>query len=298
MVTAHLSPRARAIRAGVSWLIVAAFMFPLYWWLSVSFRVENEIFTRPPTLVPERHTLDSYQVVLLGVSPSSKSIDSTGAVGWGESNATYALPSLIDSAYIAVSSTILAVVLSLLAAYGLSRMRFRGGHHFVFWVLSTRMMPPVAAAIPLFFLFRDLGLIDTYTGAVAVHALMNFPLAVLLLKSFMDDIPREMDDAARLEGASRWCVFWRLIVPSIRGGIAATAVLCFVFSWTEFLFILSLTQSGVNTVPVATSTFVTSTGTAWGYMAALTCAAMLPAFLFIVLTQKHLVRGLTLGTLK
>ena len=156
-------------------------------------------------------------------------------------------------------------------------------HHFVFWVLSTRMMPPVAVAIPLFFLFRDLSLIDTYTGAVIMHTLMNLPLAMLLFKSFTDDIPREIDGAAIIEGASRMVILLRLILPSMRGGIAAAAVLCFVFSWTEFLFILSLTQAGISTIPVAASTFGTSTGTAWGYMAALTSAALVPVFVFAIL---------------
>ena len=298
IVGLHSSSGSKAVRAIVAWLVALVFMFPLYWWVSVSLRTDAEIFHKPPKLIPSEHSLTSYKVVLLGISPSAEAIDSSGAVNWGESNATFALPSLFDSTYIALASTAVAVLVSLLAAYALSRMPFRGQHHFVFWVLSTRMMPPVAAAIPLFFLFRDLSLIDTYTGAIIVHTLMNLPLAVLLLKSFMDDVPREIDEAARLDGASRLQVFWNLVIPSIRGGIAATAVLCFVFSWTEFLFILSLTQAGVNTVPVAVSTFVTSTGTAWGYMAALTCAAMLPAFIFIVLTQRHLVRGLTLGALK
>lgn len=290
--------RQSSARAAVAWATAAVFMFPLYWWISVSLRHDQDIFNKPPKLFTPEVTLKSYKVVLLGISPSSTSIEKSGAVHWGESSATFALPSLLDSVYIGIASTLITLAVSLPAAYALSRMRFAGHRHFVFWVLSTRMLPPVAVALPMFFLFRRFGLIDTYTGAVLIHALMNFPLAVLLLKSFIDDIPKQIDEAAMLDGASRITVFARLILPSMRGGIAAAAVLCFVFSWTEFLFILSLTQASVNTVPVAASTFVTSTGTAWGYMAALTCAAVLPAFIFIVLVQKHLVRGLTLGSLK
>ena len=210
----------------------------------------------------------------------------------------YMLPRLWDSVVVAVLSTALAVAIATLAAYALSRMRIRGQHHFVFWVLSTRMMPPVAVAIPMFFIYRDIGLLDTYTGIVLVHALMNMPLAVLLLKSFFDDIPVEIDEAALIDGASRVTIFARIVLPMAVGGIAATAVLCFIFSWTEFLFVLTLTQTGLKTVPVVSSTFVTSTGTAWGNMAALGTAAMLPAFVFILLVQRNLVRGLTLGSLK
>lgn len=286
------------LRACVAWLITALFMFPLYWWLSVSLRTDRDIFNKPPELFVGEMTIKSYKVVLLGLSRSQTSIEEGGAVSWGESNSTFALPILADSLVIALGSTAITLLISLTAAYALSRMPFRGRHHFVFWILSTRMMPPVAVALPMFFFFRWANLIDTYAGAIIIHALMNFPLAVLLLKSFIDDVPAEIDDAATLDGAHRLTVFWRLILPSIRGGIAATAVLCFIFSWTEFLFILSLTQANINTIPVAASTFVTSTGTAWGYMAAMTCTAILPAFIFIILVQKHLVRGLTLGTLK
>lgn len=286
------------VRAVIAWSVTAIFIFPLYWWFSVSIRTDRDIFNRPPELFTSEVTFKSYRVVLLGLNRAQTSIEEAGSVGWGESNSTFAIPILADSIFIAVMSTLLAILVSVTAAYALSRMDFRGRHHFVFWVLSTRMMPPVAVALPMFFMFRYFNLIDTYTGAILIHALMNFPLAVLLLKSFIDDIPREIDHAAMLDGAHRFVVFWKLILPTIRGGLAATAVLCFIFSWTEFLFILSLTQANINTVPVAASTFVTSTGTSWGYMAAMTCTAILPAFIFIALVQKHLVRGLTLGTLK
>ena len=160
------------------------------------------------------------------------------------------------------------------------------------------MMPPVAIAIPMFFIYKQFGLLDTYTGIILVHTLMNLPLAVLLLKSFFDDIPMEIDEAALIDGASRWLIFRKIIAPMAIGGVAATAVLCFIFSWTEFLFVLTLTQTSLKTVPVVASTFVTSTGTAWGNMAALGVGAMVPAFIFILMVQKNLVRGLTLGSLK
>ena len=177
-------------------------------------------------------------------------------------------------------------------------MRFSGQHHFVSWVLSTRMMPPVAVVIPVFFIYKELSLLDTYTGVILIHALMNLPLAVLLMKSFFDDIPKEIDESALMDGASRALIFRRVVLPIVKGGMAATAVLCFIFSWTEFIFVLTLTQTGLKTVPVVSSTFVTSTGTAWGNMAALGAAAMIPAFVFILFVQRHLVRGLTLGSIK
>jgi multiple sugar transport system permease protein len=150
----------------------------------------------------------------------------------------------------------------------------------------------------MFFIYKGANLLDTYTGLILVHALMNMPLAVLLLKSFFDDIPAEIDESALIDGASRWLIFRRVVLPMAKGGIAASAVLCFIFSWTEFLFALTLTQTNIKTVPVVSSTFVTSIGTAWGNMAALGAAAIVPAFIVVLLVQRHLVRGLTMGSLK
>ena len=288
-----LSPTQRVLRAFAAWAVVALFVFPIYYWVTVSLRVDREIFSRPPKIFDFTFSGKSYEEVF-GISLGFEQ----GLAVLPGGGDFYMTPRLVDSIVVAVLSTIVAVTIATLAAYALSRMRFRGQHHFVFWILSTRMMPPVAVAIPMFFIYKNFGLLDTYAGIVLVHALMNMPLAVLLLKSFFDDIPTEIDEAALIDGASRFHIFRRIVLPMATGGVAATAVLCFVFSWTEFLFVLTLTQTGLKTVPVVSSTFVTSTGTAWGNMAALGTAAILPAFVFILLVQKNLVRGLTLGGLK
>jgi multiple sugar transport system permease protein len=218
-----------------------------------------------------------------------------GTAGGGSSY--YSIPAIRDSVVVAVGSTALATLLAALAAYGLSRFRFKGQQAMLFWVLSQRMMPPIAVAIPIFFMFRDLGLRDTHLGLILAHTLINLPIAVLLMKSFLDDVPIELDEAAVIDGASRWQSFTRIVLPLVKGGLAATAVLCFIFSWTEFLLSLQLT-TGIRTVPVKISTFVTSTGTEWGFITALGSAALVPGFIFILLVQRHLVRGLTLGSLK
>jgi multiple sugar transport system permease protein len=151
--------------------------------------------------------------------------------------------------------------------------------------------------VPLVFIFHDLGLRDTHTGLIIAHTLINVPIALLLLKSFMDDIPKEIDQAAMIDGATRFQVFWMVILPMAKGGVAATAVLCFVFSWTEFLLSLFLTNS-IRTIPVKITTYVTSTGSEWGYISALGTSAIVPSFIFIMLVQRHLVRGLTMGAIK
>lgn len=289
------SKSSRVMRTLAGWIVVALFAFPLYYWLTVAFKEGNEIFNWPPkvwTFVP---TVKNFEEVFgisfgFGFGEQREVLPGGGNFRMG--------PRLWDSIVIAVVSTGLAVIIATLASYALSRMNFRGRHHVVSWVLSTRMMPPVAVAIPVFFMYKELTLLDTYTGVILIHALMNLPLAVLLMKSFFDDIPQEIDESAMVDGASRWLIFRRIVLPIVKGGVAATTVLCFIFSWTEFLFVLTLTQTGLKTVPVVSSTFVTSTGTAWGNMAALGAAAMIPAFIFILLVQKHLVRGLTLGSIK
>lgn len=289
----HQSRFSRTLRTIAGWLVVGAFFFPIYFWTSVAFRDAKDIFNWPPIIADFQPTVRNFEQVF-GISLGFAR-DAGVSPGGGN---FYMGPRLWDSIVVASLSTVLAIVVATLASYALSRMNFRGRHDFVNWVLSTRMMPPVAVAIPMFFIFKQFSLLDTYIGIILIHGLMNLPLAVLLLKSFFDDIPVEIDESALLDGASRWTIFRRIVLPMAKGGIAATAVLCFIFSWTEFLFVLTLTQTGIKTVPVVSSTFVTSIGTAWGNMAALGAAAIVPAFIVILLVQRHLVRGLTMGSLK
>lgn len=285
----------RLLRIVAAWFVVLLFFFPIYYWTTVAFKNANEIFDMPPRVFDFTPTFANFEKVF-GISLGF-GFGSQEAVTPGGGN-FYMGPRLWDSIVVGVGSTLCAVVIATLAAYALSRIRFRGRHQFVGWVLSTRMMPPVAVAVPMFFIYKEFGLLDTYLGVILIHTIMNLPLAVLLLKSFFDDIPAEIDESAMIDGATRWEIFWQIVLPMARGGIAATAVLCFIFSWTEFLFVLTLTQTGLKTVPVVSSTFVTSIGTAWGNMAALGAASIIPAFIFILLVQKHLVRGLTMGSLK
>jgi multiple sugar transport system permease protein len=286
---------ARLIRDLAAWLLVLAFLFPLFWWVLASFKPYTAIFAQPPVYADFEPTTANYAVTIGGQSR----ITLEGGIGGqtGGASSYYSLPSIGDSLIVALGSTVLALALATLAAYGLSRFAFRAKEHVVFFVLAQRMLPPIAVAIPLFFIFRDLGLRDSHIGLILAHTLINLPLAVLLLKSFFDDVPVELDESAMLDGASRFQVFHMVVLPLVKGGLAATAVLCFIFSWTEFLISLLLTTS-IRTIPVKITTFVTSTGTEWGLITALGSAALVPSFIFILLVQKHLVRGLTLGSLK
>jgi multiple sugar transport system permease protein len=288
----------RTLRDVAAVLVVGVFMFPLFWWALSSIKPYSAIFNKDgPVYFDFTPTLDNYKVTLLGYSRVELVLDSGGTYGAGGASSYDSRQTIVDSIVIAVGSTVFTILLATLAAYALSRMMQTGRQHFIFWVLSQRFMPPIAVVIPIMFIFRDANLLDSHLGLIIAHTLINLPLAVLLLKSFFDDVPKDVDEAAMIDGATRWQTFRKVVLPMVRGGVAATAVLCFIFSWTEFLLSLYLTTS-IRTLPVKISTFVTSTGTEWGFITALGTSAIIPSFIFIILVQKHLVRGLTLGSLK
>lgn len=279
--------------------IALLFFLPILWWGLASIKSTTEILSVPPKLFGFEPTFNWYRVVLGNANPDSFNLEQGGAVGRGSGGGTfYSIPYLRDSLIIGAGSTLLVLLLATPAAYALSRFRMRRRKDLAFWILSQRMMPPIVAAFPLFWMFRNLQWIDTYHGLILVHAAINVPLATLLLMSFFDEIPRDLDEAAMVDGASRFAAFRQVILNYVRGGLAATAVLAFIFSWNEFLLTLVLTTGRIRTVPVASSTFTTAFATEWGYLAALGTASMVPIFLFILLVQRHLVRGLTLGAVK
>lgn len=284
------------LTTGSAILISGLFFFPIFWWFLSSFKPFGAIFHLPPVFV-FKPTLTWYAVVLGGVPYQQTELAETGAITGEGGGLYYSIPYLRDSIIIATLSTLFVVIISCLAGYALSRFTFRRKHDLTFWILSTRMMPPVVVALPLFLMYRTLEWIDTYHGIILVHTAMNVPLATLLVKSFFDEVPRDLDEAAMVDGANRFQAF-QLIVNYVRPGIAAAAILSFIFSWNEFLLTLVLTKGGVRTMPVAASTFITAYGTEWGFLAALGTAAMVPVFIFILLVQRHLVRGLTLGAVR
>lgn len=295
MTTGKLKTASRYI---VSILIIGVFIFPIAWFALTSIKPISAVFNKDRVVVFDfEPTFENYRVTVLGGRKSDTSSSSSIGMGTSGEGAYDGRGSIVSSLIIAISSTFLATSISLLAAYALSRLAFRGAQGYMHWILSQRFLPPIAIIIPLVFIFRDLGLRDTHFGIIIAHTLINIPIALLILKSFFDDVPIEVDQAAMIDGATRFQCFYLVVLPMIKGGIAATAVLCFIFSWTEFLLSLFLTNS-IRTVPVKITTFVTSTGSEWGYISALGTAAIIPGFIFILLVQNHLVRGLTMGAIK
>ena len=288
----------QVVRTVAAALVALLFLSPIIWWGLASIKPTTEILKAAPSLVFEP-TANWYRVVLGNADPTRLNLEESGSVGRGSGGGTfYSIPYLRDSVVIGAGSTLLVLLLATPAAYAMSRFQMRRRKDLAFWILTQRMLPPIVVAFPLFVVFRDLGWIDTYHGLILVHTAINAPLAVLLLMSFFDEIPRDLDDAAMVDGASRFGAFRGVVLHYVRGGLAATAVLAFIFSWNEFLLTLVLTVGEIRTVPVASSTFTTAFATEWGYLAALGTASIIPIFIFILLVQRHLVRGLTLGAVK
>lgn len=294
----NASPIQVFLRYAVSIFVVGLFVFPILWWGLTSIKPISAIFNKDGIVVFDFvPTFDNYRVTIFGYTREELTGDATINMGTAGVNSYDGRKTVFDSIVVAVGSTIITVIIALAASYPLSRMRFRANQLYMNWILSQRFLPPIAIIVPLVFIFHDLGLRDTHLGLILAHSLINLPIALLLLKSFMDDVPRDVDDAAMIDGANRWQCFRLVVLPMVKGGIAATAVLCFVFSWTEFLLSLFLTNS-IRTLPVKITTFVTSTGSEWGFISALGTSAVIPSFIFILLVQKHLVRGLTMGAIK
>ncbi len=291
-------------RDALAAFVTAIFMFPIFWWALTSIKPISAVFDKDRIVwfnfVP---TAINYAVTLLGQSRSQLAIDDGLGMGVAGTEAYDSRSSILDSAVVSVGATAVTMMVAIPAAYALSRMAFRGRNAFLNWVLGQRFMPPIAIIFPLVTTYKWLGMRDTdnyylgWLGLMLIYSLMNLPIAVLLLKSFFDDVPKDVDEAAMIDGATRWQTFRKIVLPMAKGGVAAAAVLCFIFSWTEFLLSLFLT-SDIRTVPVKIQTFVTSTGNEWGFITALGTAAVIPGFIFILLVQRHLVRGLTLGSLK
>ena len=211
---------------------------------------------------------------------------------------------LTNSLIVATTNALLVAILALLATYALSRWRLGGADNIFFWTITNRMAPPAAFALPLFLLFTrvfrigDWSLFDTRIGLILLYCVFNLPFAIWLMKGIMDGIPVELDEAARVDGASRFTVLVRIIVPLAAPGIAVTTILSWIFAWNEYVFAASLTSVNARTITTGLAEFVTVTGTNWGEMAAVATISLLPAFVFLVFVQRYIVMGLTFGAVK
>ncbi len=208
------------------------------------------------------------------------------------------VPRFFNSLIIAVGSTILSVILGVTAAYAFSRFKIPGKDDLLFFILSTRMMPPIAVAIPIYLMYRELGLSDTKLGMILLYSAVNVSLAVWLLKGFIDEIPREYEEAALIDGYTRFQAFRKVVLPQATTGIVATAIFCLIFAWNEYAFAVLLTSGEAQTAPPFIPIIIGEGGQDWPAVAAGTTLFLLPILIFTVLLRKHLLRGITFGAIR
>jgi multiple sugar transport system permease protein len=205
---------------------------------------------------------------------------------------------LRNSLIVASSSVLLCMVIGLPAAYAFSRFRVFGGKHLFFYVLTTRMAPGIAIVLPLYMFFQTIGILGTVWAVTIAHATFNLALVIYLMRNFFDDVPKELDEAALLDGATEWHVFSKVVLPLARPGIAVTMVLAFLFSWNEFLFAMIIGGTEAQTLPAGFPGLVTPLGTYWGQLAAVSVVVSAPVLVLVWSIQRHLARGLTLGAVR
>jgi multiple sugar transport system permease protein len=257
-------------------------LFPIFWMISTSFKPTLEWAATPPVWITSNATWNNY-APLMAVDFNTGWVDGNGA-SWR---------ALLHSFIISSAATFISIFIGLMAAIGFSRYR-AGGHTVALAILTVRGIPTVIVAIPLLIMFGWFGLRDTHLGLVLVYVAFTVPFAFWMLKSFVDEIPPEIEEAAMMDGMSRWQAHFRVTLPLIKGGVLATALFIFILNWSEFLLAVVLTEKTVMTIPV--NMFLYS-GVA-GIQAALATVAALPIVLVGILIHKHLARGFTLGAVK
>jgi multiple sugar transport system permease protein len=248
-------------------------LFPLYWIFITALKTPIQAMARPPLFL-FTPTFANFAKVI-----GNPDI-------W-----SYFLSSLI----VAAGSSLLAIAIGAPTAYVLARYAFRGRGDYGFWLLSTRMTPPVAMLIPFFVLYHQLGLLDTHLGLILAHVTLNLSIVVWLLRGFFSELPREIEEAAALDGDTYFQVFWRITLPLAKPGLISVGILIFLLSWNEFLFALVLGDTTVRTVPVGLYGFIGYQTIAWAELSASASLLIIPVIIFILVFQRHLIRGLTMG---
>src|SRR5215831_4512192 len=263
----------------LKWLAIFAvlivLLFPIFWIIASSLKARGEFFTRPPVWVPANPEWLNY--------PDS--------LGRG------ALKGLTDSFIIAFSSMVISLLLGAPAAYAIARFQV-GRENLAFWILSIRMFPPIATILPLFVVFRFVGLVDSYSGLVLSYTVFNLPFAIWILKGFIEDLPREIEEAAKVDGARPFQIFRMIVIPLAAPGLVVAALFTFIFAWNDFAYAVIFSGSKVTPLPVVIAQFAGGHEILWGQISAAAIMAILPALVLATFLQKYLTRGLTMGAVK
>ena len=268
--------RGDLARFTVIGLFILFVLVPLYWVVITSIKPSNDYLTVPPVWFPAEPTIVHYTAALFSYR---------------------GLQGLVNSLIIASVSTVLSAILGTMMAYSLARFN-TGGQHLAFWVLSQRFLPPVAIILPIFLLFRSWGLYDTRFGLIIAYTFMTLPISVWMMYGYFRQLPRSLEEAALVDGLSRWQTMWMVAVPLAAPGIAAASVFVFIAVWTEFFFALVLTSRHAFTLPTVFRAFLGFQGAQYGEACALATTSLVPSIILGMLVQRHLVRGLTLGAIR
>jgi multiple sugar transport system permease protein len=306
-----VEPTRFAKRVSAFFVILYAIisLLPLAWIFATGWKTPPDSISYPPKIV-FNPSLEGYcNLFTTRTRQTDEYIRSLGApqgkcdevtrsremVIAGRSN--YA-PRFINSIVIAFGSTFLAVALGTFAAYAFSRFKIPLADDLLFFILSTRMMPPIAVAIPIYLMYRQLGLSDTALGMILLYTAVNVSLAVWLLKGFIDEIPREYEEAAMIDGYTRLQSFFKVVLPQAATGIAATGIFCLIFAWNEYAFAVLLTSGTAQTAPPFIPTIIGEGGMDWPAVGAGTTLFLIPILVFTILLRKHLLRGITFGAVR
>lgn len=282
------SGRARSIFGDIALIgLFVFFMFPIYWVATMSFKSDADILSWPPKFAFSP-TLSHYKAILMNVITKGTGLSTT-----------VNFPSyFVNSLVVCLLAVTISLVIGTPAAYAFARFKFKGSDSLAFNFLTFRFAPEMLVIIPIYLFYQWSGLYNTYLGLVWVYQLITLPMVVWILRGYFEDVPIDLEQAGRLDGYSRWSVALRVTLPIVRPGIAATALLTFIYSWNNFIFGMLLGGVEVQPVTVAALQFISAEKLRYGDMAAGSVLAALPILALAIWSQKYLIRGLSLGAVK
>ncbi len=258
---------------------------PFVWLIISSLSYKVDLLERPLRWIPTRITLQNYADLLVGS-------------GDAKQNTTQFIASLQNSLIVALGSTVVCLFIGTLAAYALTRLNFPGSRYYLFVLMVGQMLPPITIVVPLYVILRHFDLLDKRTGLILVYISFILPLVVWILRGYFASIPAELEDAARIDGATRMGALWRIVLPLAGPGLASTAIFAFIAGWNEYLYAFVYTKVDAKTVPVLIGDFTTKLGLEYLRMAAAGVLAALPPVALALIFQKFIIRGLTSGAVK
>lgn len=264
------------ICGSLAWLVALIIFFPIFWMILTSFKTEIDAFATPPQLF-FTPTLENYTLV--------NERSDYFHFAW-------------NSIVVAFGSTIIGMMLAVPAAYSMAFFETKRTKATLLWMLSTKMLPPVGVLVPIYLLFRDTGLLDTLTGLVIIYTMINLPIMIWMAYTYFKEIPKEVLEAARMDGASLLQEMWRVLIPMSKGGLAATVLLSLILSWNEAFWSLNLTASESAPLTALIASYSSPEGLFWAKLSAVSTLACAPILIFGWISQKQLVRGLSFGAVK